>query len=115
MPICYIAIFGGKVKNYEFNSLIGVIKGLINRKYENDKKAIELRKLSAEADLAEQQALRQKLDNLEVKRKLQLTSVDAYAEPLASAAKNLEIQPSSATIIDITEILKSQKEDQQPQ
>ena len=54
-----MAIFGGKVGNYEFNSLLGVIKGFINRKYENDKKAVELRKLSAEADLAEQQALRQ--------------------------------------------------------
>ena len=115
LPICYMAIFGGKVGNYEFNSLLGVIKGFINRKYENDKKAVELRKLSAEADLAEQQALRQKLDNLETMRKLQLSSVDAYAEPLATAAKNLEIQPSSATIIDITEILKSQQEDQQPQ
>ena len=115
LPICYMAIFGGKVGNYEFNSLLGVIKGFINRKYENDKKAVELRKLSAEADLAEQQALRQKLDNLETMRKLQLSSVDDYAEPLATAAKNLEIQPSSATIIDITEILKSQQEDQQPQ
>ena len=109
-----MAIFGGKVGNYEFNSLLGVIKGFINRKYENDKKAVELRKLSAEADLSEQQALRQKLDNLEAMRKLQLSSVDDYAEPLATAAKNLEIQPSSATIIDITEILKSQQEDQQP-
>ena len=115
LPICYMAIFGGKVGNYEFNSLLGVIKGFINRKYENDKKAVELRKLSAEADLAEQQALRQKLDNLETMRKLQLSSVDDYAEPLATAAKNLEIQPSSATIIDITEILKSHQEDQQPQ
>lgn len=61
------------------------------------------------------QALRQKLDNLETMRKLQLSSVDDYAEPLATAAKNLEIQPSSATIIDITEVLKSQQEDQQPQ
>ena len=115
LPICYMAIFGGKVGNYEFNSLLGVTKGFINRKYENDKKAVELRKLSAEADLAEQQALRQKLDNLETMRKLQLSSVDAYAEPLATAAKNLEIQPSSATIIDITEILKSHQENQQPQ
>lgn len=34
LPICYMAIFGGKVGNYEFNSLLGVIKGFINRKYE---------------------------------------------------------------------------------
>ena len=48
-----MAIFGGKVGDYEFHSIIGVIKGIINHKYDEDKKKIELRKLSAEADLAE--------------------------------------------------------------
>ena len=115
LPICYMAIFGGKIGNYEFNSLLGVIKGIVNHKYEKDKRNIELRKLSAEADLAEQQALKQKLENIETMRRLQLSSVDAYAEPLATAAKNLAVQPSSATIIDITKILKSQQEDQPPQ
>ena len=113
--ICYMAILGGKVGNYEFYSIIGVIKGIINHKYDEDKKKIELRKLSAEADLAEQQALKQKLENIETMRRLQLSSVDAYAEPLATAAKSLAVQPSSATIIDITKILKSQQEDQPPQ
>lgn len=115
LPICYMAIFGGKIGNYEFNSLLGVIKGIVNHKYEKDKRNIELRKLSAEADLAEQQALGQKLENIETMRRLQLSSVDAYAEPLATAAKNLAVQPSSATIIDITKILKSQQENQPPQ
>lgn len=113
--ICYMAVFGGKAGNYEFNSLIGVIKGMINRKYEKEKKEIELKKLSAEADLAEQQALKQKLANIETMQALRLSSVDAYAAPLATAAKNLSVQPSSATIIDLTKILKSQQEDQQPQ
>ena len=57
-----MAIFGGKVGDYEFHSIIGVIKGIINHKYDENKKKIELRKLSAEADLAEQQALKQKLE-----------------------------------------------------
>ena len=97
------------------NSLIGAIKGIINRKYENDKKEVELRKLAAEADLAEQQALKQKLENIEIMQRLQLTSVGAYTEPLATAAKNLAVQPSPSTIIDITKILKSREEEQQPQ
>lgn len=113
--ICYMAIFGGKLGDYEFHSIIGVIKGIINHKYDEDKKKIELRKLSAEADLAEQQALKQKLENIETMRRLQLSSVDAYAEPLATAAKIIAVQPSPATIIDITKILKSQQEDQPPQ
>lgn len=115
LPICYMAIFGGKIGDYEFYSLLGVIKSIVNHKYEKDKRNIELRKLLAEADLAEQQALGQKLENIETMRQLQLSSIDAYAAPLATAAKNLDIQPSSATIIDITEILKSQQEDQKPQ
>ena len=66
--------------------------------------------------MAEQQALKQKLENIETMRRLQLSSVDAYAEPLATAAKNLQFSfSSSATIIDITKILKSQQEDQPPQ
>lgn len=113
--ICYMAVFGGKVGNYEFHSLIGVIKDLINYKYEKEKKTIELRKLSAEADLAEQQALRQELENIETMRKLQLSSADAYVEPLATAANNLEVQPSAATITDMIKIIKFQKEDRQPE
>lgn len=109
--ICYMAVFGGKVGNYEFHSLIGVIKGIINRKYEKEKKEIELKKLSAEADLAEQEALKQKLENIESLQRLRLSSVDAYAEPLAAAAKKLSVRPSSATIIDIAEILNSRQED----
>ncbi|MCD7946194.1 MAG: hypothetical protein LUF81_06285 [Clostridiales bacterium] len=113
--MCYMAVFGGKVGDYEFNSILGVIKSAINSNYEKQKKALELRKLAAEADLVEQQAIEKKLQNVEAMRHLQFTSADAYAEPLAAAAKNLDIQPSSATVIDITNILKAQQEDQQPQ
>ena len=42
-------------------------------------------------------------------------SSDVSNEADATAAKNLAVQPSSATIIDITKILKSQQEDQPPQ
>lgn len=78
-------------------------------------KEIERRKLSAEADLAEQQTVKQKLENIETMRRLQLSSVDSYAKTLATAAKNLAVRPSFATIIDITKVLKPQQEDRQPQ
>lgn len=104
--ICYIAIFGGKAGNYEFNSLISVIKGLVNSKFEKEKQKVELRKLTAEADSAEQDALSKKLENIEKQRQLHLEIVDTSVEPLMQAAEKLEIQPSGATIIDITEILQ---------
>lgn len=110
--MCYVAIFGGKAGDYEFNSLIGVIKSLINHKHDKEKQALEMRKLAAEADLAEQEALGKKLENVERMRQLRLSTVEECVEALAEASKNLEITPSKGTIIDITKILEAQKEDQ---
>ena len=103
--ICYVAIFGGKVGNYEFNSLLGIVKNIINWKHDKEKQALELRKLSAEVSLTEQQALATKLDNIEKQRNLQLNSVDSYSVSLQNAAENLEIAPNGAAIIDITSII----------
>ena len=108
--MCYMSVFGGKAGDYEFHSIIGIIKSLINSKYNKDKQALELRKLSAEADLLEQQALEKKLDNIERQKQLQLTSIDTYSEELSVASNNLEIAPGKATIIDISEIIKSQQD-----
>ena len=113
--MCYVAVFGGKVGDYEFNSLLGIVKSIINSKYDKQKQKLELRKLSAEVSLLEQQALEKELENIEKKRQLQLTSVDTYSGSLAAASENLEIEPCSATIIDITNIVKAHQEEQMPQ
>lgn len=113
--MCYVAVFGGKVGDYEFNSLLGIVKNIINSKYDNQKQELELRKLSAEVNLIEQQALEKELENIEKKRKLQIESIDTYSGSLATAAENLEIEPCSATIIDITNIVKAHQEEQKPQ
>ena len=112
--MCYMTVFGGKVGDYEFNSLIGIIKSIINSKYDKKKRELELRKLSAEANLLEQQAIEKELENIEKRKQLQLESVDAHGGSLASAAKNLEIKPCEATIIDITNIVKQHQEEQNP-
>ena len=36
--MCYLAVFGGKAGDYEFNSLVGIIKDVINHKYNKEKK-----------------------------------------------------------------------------
>lgn len=113
--MCYVAVFGGKVGDYEFNSLLGIVKNIINSKYDKQKQELELRKLSAEVNLIEQQALEKELENIEKKRKLQIESIDTYSGSLATAAENLEIEPCSATIIDITNIVKAHQEEQKPQ
>lgn len=112
--MCYVAVFGGKVGDYEFNSLLGIVKNIINSKYDKQKQELELRKLSAEVNLIEQQALEKELENIEKKRKLQIESIDTYSGALATAAENLEIEPCSATIIDITNIVKAHQEEQKP-
>lgn len=107
--MCYFAVFGGKFGDYEFNSLIGIVKNIINAKYDSEKKNLELKKLAAETNLIEQQALCIKLDNIEKQRKMKIDALETYSEPLATASKNLDIAPSSATIVDITNIINSNK------
>ena len=102
-----MAVFGGKVGKCEFNSLLSTIKGLINSKYDTEKKNIELRKLSAEADLAEQEALEKKLQNIEKSRALNISTAESCVKPLVSAAESLEIKPDDSTIIDIKNVLES--------
>ena len=108
LGIVFIAIFGGKIGQFEPNSLIGVVKDFINSKYEREKKAIEIRKLEAEADIAEQEALNKKLENIEKLKELQLSTADSYVEPLMDAAEKLQVQPSQSTILDITELMQKQ-------
>lgn len=109
--LCYVVVFGGKAGDYEFNSLLGILKNIINYKYDKKKRDLELNKLTAEIDLMEEQAQSVKLDNIEKQRNLQLNSVEEYSEPLFVAAKNLEIEPSDATIIDITKVVNGYRDD----
>lgn len=110
LGIVFIAIFGGKIGQFEPNSLIGVVEDFINSKYEREKKAIELRKLKAETDSAEQEALSIKLENIKKSKELQLSMTDHYVGPLIDTAEKLQIQPSKSTILDITELLQKQSE-----
>lgn len=115
LVLCYIVIFGGKAGGYEFNSLIGIIKDLINRNYEKQKKDLELRKLTAEADLAEQQAIEAKLDNIEKMKILQLKTAEECVTPLSNAAGKLDIQPVDTKIIDISKYLEEKSDNKDPQ
>lgn len=104
--ICYLIMFGGKAGNYEFNSLLKFIKDFVNRRYDKQRQELELRKIKAETELAEQEILNKKLENLEKMRSLQLSEVDSCAEQLASAAENLKIRPDSGTAKKLAEIMK---------
>ena len=106
--MCYVAVFGGKVGDCEFHSLLGIIKNIINSKYDKQKKELELRKLTAEADLIEQQAIATRLENEEKKRLLYLNSIEMHGEELSKASKNLEIMPSAVTIQDVSRIIDEQ-------
>lgn len=111
LVICYLIIFGGKCGSYEFNSLLGFAKDLIKYLHEKERVVLELRKLAAETDLIEQEVLGQKLDNIKKLEELRLETIDECAEPLVNASKNLEVEPDTATLIDITELLKRKQEE----
>ena len=46
-------------------------------------------------------------------RELELSTADSCVEKLANASSNLEVQPSEATVIDITNILKAAQKNQE--
>ena len=52
-----------------------------------------------------------KLDNIKKLEELRLETIDECAEPLVNASKNLEVEPDTATLIDITELLKRKQEE----
>lgn len=103
--LLYIAVFGGKAGDYELNSLLGILKSLVNRHYDSEKKNLELRKLKAETELVEQQVEKQKLDMLEKQKQMQLQMINSYAEPLIDTSAKLDLDSKKATIIDITKII----------
>ena len=63
--------------------------------------------------MTEQEALGKKLQNIEKMRELELSTADSCVEKLANASSNLEVQPSEATVIDITNILKAAQKNQE--
>ena len=72
--------FGEKVEEYKFHSIISIVKNIINLKYDNPKKDLELRKLSAEVYLTEQQVTALRLGNMEGQRLLHLNSIEKYGK-----------------------------------
>lgn len=105
--ICYMAVFGGKIGNLEFNSIISIIKDIINRDYSAKKKELELRKMAAEAKIAEQDAIAKELENLEIMRAHRLSQADTLVKPLSEAADYLQIKPDDSIVVDIREYLKN--------
>ena len=106
-----MAVFGGKYGNLEFNSIISIIKDIINRNYTSRKHSLELRKMEAEVKTAEQEALAKELENIEKIQRLQLSQVDTLVKPLSEAAEHLRIKPNDSTFIDLRDYLKK-REDQ---
>ena len=101
-------MFGGKVRNYEFHSVIGFIKQLLNRKRKHEKKKqeLELEKEAVEIELKRQEVIEKELANIEKMREWELSTVDECAKPLADSSQHLEIQPSEATLEDIRRFIE---------
>lgn len=107
----FIAIFGGRVKDYEFNSILGFAKKVIDSGYEKEKRAIELRKLEAETKIAEQDAIAKELDNLKLKHELAHQLAEDCVQPLAVSAGRLQLQPTDTTLENIQKALEALQSD----
>lgn len=105
--LCYIAVFGGRVKDYEFHSIFGAIGKALDWGYEKDRKALELRKLKAEVKSAEQDAVAKELNNLERRYEVQQKLMEECAGPLVESAEKLQIVPDDSSLIDLSKIFRS--------
>lgn len=108
--VCYLIVFGGRIKDCEFPSILGVIKDIINRDYNRKKRVIELKRMEAETALIEEEVLEKRLDNLERQRRLEISTIEMNAEALARSAERLQVEPDSATILHIETIMKRDQE-----
>lgn len=114
--ICYMAIFGGKFKSIEFNSLVSVIKDLSNCKHTKEMQELEKRKASAECAIAEQQAIALRLANMEKAKELQDQRIENCVPLLKEAAEALKIKSNQAVITSIEELMQKRVDqtDQSP-
>lgn len=95
----YLAVFGGKYGDYEFNSVLSSVKDIIDRDYEKEKRQLEL-------DSLREDIYAKRLDNLKKERDLKERSFKQYGKPLVAAAKKLQIDNNQETIADISEFLE---------
>ena len=108
--VCYLIVFGGRIKDCEFPSILGVIMDIINRDYNRKKQEIELKRMEAETALIEEEVLEKRLDNLEKQRRLEISTIEMNAEALARSAERLQVEPDSATILHIETIMRRDQE-----
>lgn len=104
--LCFIAIFGGRVKDYEFPSILEFIKKAINSNYEKQKQAVELRKLEADAKIAEQEAIAKELDNIKRRYELAKQLAEDCILPLTVSADRLQLEPTDTTLENVQKILQ---------
>lgn len=87
-----------------------LITNMIKQKkeLELDYKRAEIRKVNAEADLTEQQAIAQRIENEDKERQRQLALVDEIVPEIVNRSRELKVEAGS-NIIDITDILNRTK------
>ncbi len=125
--LIYLAIFGGKYKDYEIPSLIKLLKSVFDLPYQrrrkkleeekfeleneklrldNDKAKIEIQKLEEKLEL-ENENLR--LGNDKAKAEIQKVLDDGSFRKLVNLSSKLEISPASQNIVNIQELLEFEK------
>ncbi len=113
--VAYMMIFGGRVKDYEFNSIVGIIKDIINRKYNKRLHELEIEnrqlennklKIENEKSILEYEEIRKRIEN---EKEALLKATEENAGRVYNAAEELEIK--EPRIIDIAELIKSARKE----
>lgn len=108
--LIYFSIFGGKFKNFEFNSLIGYIEKFLNWRLAKKEKELEIRAKELDNEAKEIDIETKKLDNklkrLELDEKIKEQLKTAYKEISTSSAA-LEIKNIDDNIISFDQALET--------
>lgn len=107
--MCYMIVFGGKIGNCEFKSILSAVKYLIEKNYNDRKKELEIKKLEKENRLLEQELHAKELENIEKEYQLQKLMAEDYSEALYNAAIKLDVQEPTNKVINIQDYLSKSK------
>lgn len=104
LPVLYASIFGAEIGEVKLNSIVSLYLKFRNRKHDAQLKAEELRKIKAEADLAEEQVIAQRLDNLITLGHLSDKELYDCSNEISRTAEALNIKPKEIDIEAIDRI-----------
>ena len=95
----YFIVFGGKFKNYEFNSIFTCIKSFMERGHNKKIKELQLEEKGLQNDKLKQEIISLEIKNEKERYENQCRLIDETAPHIYEASKELNVTPRDGNII----------------